>query len=86
MGVNMNTNTLKKVIREKYAWPGGYEMYGITSCGDLLCCDCMRKEYRQVAWSMHNNVSDDWKIVGITNDSTFEGDEYCGHCNKQVGN
>lgn len=47
----MTNQELKQAIRTKFAWPGGYELFGITSDGAALCCDCMRKEYRLIAWS-----------------------------------
>lgn len=73
---------LKRVIRDKYAWPGGYEMFGITSDGAVLCCDCMRKEFRQIAWSRLHDVNDGWKVEAIGHDGELDDTTYCDHCNK----
>ena len=45
---HLTNKELKEAIRTKYAWPGGYEIYGVTSDGACLCCDCMRSEYRKL--------------------------------------
>jgi len=72
----MTTRELKRVIRDKYAWPGGYELFGLTSDGGILCVDCMRKEWRQIVWSIKNNVSDGWKVVGVDSDAQLEPREF----------
>lgn len=61
----LKSKTLKDAIRTKFAWPGGYEIFGVTSDGALLCCDCMRAEYRQIAYSRLHGLSDGWRVEGI---------------------
>lgn len=40
---------LRAAIRTKFAWPGGYEIFGICEDGEEMCCDCMRREYKLIA-------------------------------------
>lgn len=76
---------LKNAIRQKFTWPGGYEIFGITSDGAALCCDCMKKEFKQIAWSIVKNVNDGWKVVTVDNMSNCEPDSItCDHCNKTL--
>ena len=82
---NLSNKQLKDAIRQHYAWPGGYEIFGITEDGALLCCDCMRMEYERIAWSRRHKCSDGWRVVALTAECGFDGPEYCAHCNKVIG-
>lgn len=81
----------KNIIRHPYMWPGGYERVGITDEGALLCVDCMKAEFRQIAYAARHRLRDGWNIVGSTYDATgHEGcpDElkaYCDHCGREFG-
>ena len=81
---DLSNKRLKDAIRQHYAWPGGYEIYGITSDGALLCCDCMRKEYKLIAWSRRHGCDDGWRVVALVLDCDSDGPEYCSHCNKVI--
>ena len=75
---------VKYVARHKYAWPGGYPMYVVTDDGGVLCADCTKSEWRQIA---HDTVKD-WKgsgWVAVGADINYEDpDLYCSHCNERV--
>ena len=74
---------IKQAIRDKYAWPGGYPLFLITSDGAALCTDCGKKAYRNIASAIHNNVSDGWKVEAV--DVNWEDTElYCDHCSQPI--
>ena len=75
---------LREYIRTKYAWPGGYELFGIANDGAVLCCDCMRKEYYQIAYSRRHNINDGWRIVAIDSAVNYDIYIYCDNCNKTI--
>jgi hypothetical protein len=79
-----DTIALRAAIRNPYAWPGGYEIFFLTSDGALLCHDCVCKEYRNISDSIRHNRQDGWNVVGITLDNEMEEMEYCAHCNKVI--
>lgn len=80
-----NKNTaLKAAIRTKYAWPGGYELFGIRADGGALCCDCMRKEYYQIAYSRRHKIDDDWNVVAVECSVEYDSHIYCEHCKKTI--
>ena len=81
---DLSNKRLKDAIRQHYAWPGGYEIYGITSDGALLCCDCMRKEYKLIAWSRRHECNDGWRVIALTLDCDLDEPESCAHCNKAI--
>lgn len=75
---------LKAAIRAKYAWPDGYELFGIANDGAVLCCDCMRREYRLIAYSRRHKINDGWRIVAIDSAANYDSLIYCAHCNKII--
>jgi hypothetical protein len=80
----LTNKALKDAIRTKYAWPGGYEIFGICDDGGILCCDCMRAEYKQIAWSRKHGVSDGWKVIGVDAACNYDSHTACDHCNKVI--
>ena len=80
-----NDNTaLKAAIRAKYAWPGGYELFGIADDGACICCDCMRREYYLIAYSRRHKIDDGWRIVAVDCAANYDSHISCVHCNKII--
>ena len=79
-----NVSQLKATLRNgAYAWPGGYPLFFITSDGAPLCFDCARSEFRSVAESIRDELSDGWRIVAC--DINYEDDScFCDHCNEKI--
>lgn len=74
---------LRKAIRAKYAWPGGYPMFLVMSDGEALCMDCARKEYKQIAYANRHNSRDGWRVEGA--EINYEdNDLYCAHCSARI--
>ena len=93
----LSSYRLKEAIRQKYAWPGGYEILGITSDGACLCCDCMKKEWRNIVQARLPGLGNSgWNVEAIDTAANLESEEwitmpenmegyslsYCDHCNK----
>jgi hypothetical protein len=76
---------LRKAIRDKYAWPGGYDMVFITRDGGVLCADCVRTEYHQVAYERKHNISCGWNVEAIDHGGNTDGSLPCDHCSKELG-
>ena len=85
MKTRQTINRIKNAIRNKFAWPGGYALFGICSDGALLCCDCMRENFRKIIRSVKNNVSDGWRVDALTHSGEMEfDDDQCAHCNREL--
>jgi hypothetical protein len=82
--VESNNAALKATIRAKYTFPDGYELFGICNDGAVLCCDCMRKEYYQIAYSRRHKIDDGWRVVAIDCAVNYDSYIYCEHCNKTI--
>ena len=73
----------------KYAFPGGYEIYGITGDGGILCVDCIRANYADIYRDTRENdkgngYNSGWEIVANTTEAEVENC-HCSHCNKMLG-
>ena len=75
---------LRKYIRAKYTWPGGYELFGICNDGACICCDCMRREYYSIAYSRKHKINDGWRVVAIECAANYDSLIQCEHCNKTI--
>lgn len=82
--VMVSSLELRKYIRTKYAWPGGYELFGIANDGACICCDCMRREYYQIAYSRWHKINDGWRIVAIDCAANYDSLICCEHCNRTI--
>ncbi len=66
-----------------YAWPGGYQLFLITSDGSTLSFDGARAELRNIIDSIQTNANDGWRVVAC--DINYEdSDMYCAHTNKLI--
>lgn len=75
---------LRRLIRTKYGWPGGYEIVFYTTDGGVLCADCCRREYRQIAWSRKHAVNDGWYVVAAQTSDWIEESCLCDHCSREL--
>ena len=75
---------LKAAIRQHYAWPGGYELFGICDDGGILCCDCMRQNYYQIAYARKHKIDDGWRVVTIDCAVNYDSLTQCDHCYKVI--
>lgn len=75
----MTSLELRKAIRTNHAYP----MFGVTTDTRCLCMDCMRKEYRTIAWARRYNDTGGWQVVAV--EVNWEDTElYCAHCEKKI--
>ena len=67
----------------KYAWPGGYPCYFITSDGEALSFEAAKSNRRYILESIANGCNDGWRIIGV--DINWEdGNLFCAHNGKQI--
>ena len=70
----------KQIIRNPYAWPGGYPTFGITDDGAALCPKCCKSEFKLIATSYSG---DGWTLTA--QDINWEDNAlYCHHCNDKI--
>ena len=80
---NIVIESVKRAIREPYAWPGGYPVYTVMYDGELLCPDCARAEFRQIVRDTRLHVGC-WQARGA--EVLWESDTapMCCHCGKTL--
>lgn len=78
-------NALKYAVRNKYAWPGGYEIVGVTTDGGLLCSKCMSDNYKLILADIRSNdTRSGWCLAATTTTADFENHEQCDNCYKNL--
>lgn len=62
-----NISEFRAAMRHgKYAWPGGYPCYFVTSDGESLSFEAAKDNLRLILDSIANRASDGWRIVGMS--------------------
>jgi len=74
----------KHAIRNRYAWPGGYELAIVMTDGELMCCGCAARNWRLIADSTRHDPRDGWGVDHVTmfatTDPADHGDCKCCEC------
>ena len=74
--------SVKYAVRHKYAWPGGYPLFLITTDGAALCVACGKSEWRNIAHATVKNLNDGWNVCAA--DINWDDSLYCDHCSKTI--
>jgi hypothetical protein len=70
--------SIKRALRDKYAWPGGYPLYIVMADGEALSIDAARAEWRNICHSTLHGFRDGWQAAGV--DVNWEDtDLTCAH-------
>ena len=74
---------IKEAIRQKFAWPGSYELFIVMGDGELMCMDCARKEYGRIRRDMRDGYDSSFCVSDAT--PYWEGPALeCCHCNEPI--
>ena len=75
---------VKRAIRDRFAWPGGYRLHVVMDDGMFMCTDCARENYRLIAQAVrYGDRGGGWSAVGA--EPYWAGDdEPCAHCGKVI--
>ncbi len=83
MTINSISDFRAAVRNGPYAWPGGYPLYFVCDDGAALCCNCVKKERRNILESIASKARDGWRVVGL--DINYEDtDLFCDHCSETI--
>lgn len=74
--------TLCEQLADRYAWPGGYPLYGITADGEALCADCGQLPEVRAA-NPNDPLDDQWRLIAVG--VNWEDDDLrCSHCGERI--
>lgn len=83
MNTRDSINSVKNIIREPYAWPGGYNKVLVMTDGESLCADCVKDNYRIILRATRDHDRSGWGAVGA--EIHWEGPAiHCANCNKEM--
>lgn len=76
--------TVKQALRDKYAWPGGYPLYLITSDGEALSIDAAKENWREIVGAhLRKDRRCGWHIAAVA--INWEDDSlYCSHSSERI--
>jgi hypothetical protein len=75
--------SVKRALRDKYAWPGGYPLYIVMADGEALSIDAARAEWRNICYATLHGLRDGWRAAGV--DVNWEdGSLYCAHTGEAI--
>lgn len=76
---------VKRALRDKYAWPGGYALYLLMCDGEALSIDAARENWREIirAHLRPDYLDRQWQVaaVGINWEDT---ELYCAHSGARI--
>lgn len=81
----MTPRRLKAALRQRWAWPGGYELVYLTSDGALLCHDCVVKHLRNVLDDLKQTRGSGWKVKAVSYEAVSAeicDADLCSHCDQ----
>jgi len=75
---------LKSALRHgRFAWPGGYPLYFITSDGAALSFKTAREEFPLLCDSIRTGMNDGWRVVAV--DVNYEDSAlFCDHSGEKI--
>lgn len=83
--INFEANAIvKSIIREPFAWPGGYERFAITTDGAVLCYKCLKTEYKIIAHSTLFGFNDGWQVCEQSHEGEQDEKVICDHCYRTI--
>jgi hypothetical protein len=76
-------NSVKNIIREPYAWPGGYAKQMVMTDGECLCAECVKDNYRLILQATRDKDRSGWQAYAA--EIHWEGPSMqCANCNKEL--
>lgn len=77
-------NILKDIVRNPFAWPGGYEKALLMDDGGVVCRVCAKSEYGNILHSTRGEYNDGWDVRGSFLVEHVDNETQCDHCNKEI--
>lgn len=79
-----NTRELRDAFKQgKYSSVGCYPLFFLTSDGETLSWDAVRRNYRAIVSAINENLNDGWRVVA--HDANWEDPEmYCADTNERI--
>ena len=79
-----SVSDLKSALRNgRFAWPGGYPLYFITSDGAAISFKTAREEFASVCDSIRRGIDDGWRVIAV--EINYEDSAlFCAHSDEKI--
>jgi len=64
----------------QYSWPGGYELFHITTDCGVLCVPCATKARRQIIAAISDKCDDGWRVMAVDAVGNSDFKVVCDNC------
>lgn len=75
----MHAHPANCIARVPYAWPGGYDVCGVTDGGDVICARCVRARYADYRRAERADGDRNYRLT-LTTTQFDEHDLQCADC------
>ena len=76
---------LKHIVRNPYAWPGGYEIYAVTADGGMVCNHCVKDNFKLMLRSTkYDRWDGQWALEAIETADWVEESTLCDNCYREL--
>jgi hypothetical protein len=75
--------SVKRAIREPYAWPGGYPLFIVMADGDALSTQSARENWTAIVHSTLTGSRDGWAAAGVEV-NWEDGELTCAHSGEAI--
>lgn len=75
---------LRQLIRQHFAWPGGYEIFFITPDSEVICVDCARQHYKDIARDRRSRRNTGWLARWAETTAELNESIACDQCGKRI--
>tara|TARA_R110000787_G_scaffold255086_1_gene360430 strand:- start:3259 stop:3519 length:261 start_codon:yes stop_codon:yes gene_type:complete len=73
---------VKEAIRQPYAFPGAYPVFAVTTDGGALCCTCLRTEFKNICYSVNEELDDGFRVQDVV--INYEAEILCDNCGNEI--
>lgn len=77
-------NVLKDIVRQPFAFPGGYEKVAIADDDGIICSICCKTEFRNILHSTKFGYYDGWHVMDVFLSENVGEPLYCSHCGRDI--
>lgn len=85
---------LTNIIKEPYAWPGGYMKVMLLADGAILCPQCCKENSERIMSDIRDGYNTGWMPMALSYEAGIrpsneqeigENDSQCAHCGVLIG-
>lgn len=74
---------IKRALRDKHAWPGGYPIFLVMRDGEAMSIDAARENWREICSAHFGDPNSTW-LVEAPQINWEDGELFCAHSGARI--